>query len=534
MIDTSIRTPEQATKSEYLAKGRIRLGLAFACALSAAALLSPPSFAAGTELVLGVGTEPDTVDVQGQTSTAVQNYMQFTIEALVKLTEDGSIAPSLAESWEMSDDGLTYTFKLRQNVQFQDGTPFNADAVKWNFDRLFDESVRVTLRKQFSTISDVEIIDPYTVAFHLSAPYPAFLGTMSSVNAGMMSPAGIETMGNTYSQIVHPIGTGPYKFVEYVQADHLKFERWDGYWGEKPYYETQLLKLMPEPASREAALLSGQVDIIMHPPSADIGKLQSDPKLNVIVGDTTRVVYFAFNNQAKEFADVRVRQALNYAVDKDAIIKNVLFDAAIPVHSLLSKYMASYCDSGTYEYDPDKARALLEEAGATGLEVELVAPAGHYIQDRQAASAVAAYLSQVGIKASVRTTDWASYLDLVAIPGTEQGPRINMFGYAGSSPDQATPVFSVFFGTDSMPPNGFNTAFYSNPAVDDLWAKASQETNKAKRDELYCDAQKIFWEDAPWIFLWNQGLPIVTSAAITGVFTTPNEMYNTVYARPTP
>lgn len=520
-------------KNDRLARSGKGLRFAFACSLSAVAVLASPSFAAETELVLGVGTEPDSVEVQGQTSTAVQNYIQFTIESLVKLTGDGLIAPSLATSWEMSEDGLTYTFRLRENVQFQDGTPFNADAVKWNFDRLFDEDVRVALRQQFTVISEVEIIDPFTVAFHLSAPYSAFMGTLSSVNAGMMSPAGIETMGNTYTKIVHPIGTGPYKFVEYVQADHLKFERWDGYGGEKPYYQTQLLKLMPEPASREAALLSGQADFIMQPPSSDIGKLQADPSVNVIIGDTTRVVYFAFNNQAKEFEDVRVRRALNYAVDKDAIIKNVLFDAAIPVHSVLSKYMASYCDAGTYEYDPGKARSLLEEAGATGLSVELVAPAGHYIQDRQAASAVAAYLSQVGVKATVRTTDWASYLDLVAIPGTEQGPRINMFGYAGSSPEQATPVFSLFFGTDSMPPNGFNTAFYSNLKVDDLWKQASNEVNKERRDELYCEAQKIFWADAPWIFLWNQGLPLATKANITGVFTTPNEMYNTIYARPT-
>lgn len=509
-------------------------GIALALVLSIGVTVHAgmPAYADDAEFVIGAGTEPDTMGVQEQTSTAVQNYMDFIVEPLVKLAPDGSIQPGLAESWEVSEDGLTYTFHLREGVKFHDGTEFDAEAVKFNFGRLLDEDVRVPLRGQFSMIKEVEVIDTLTVKTHLSATTPAFLGTMSSAPATMMSPAAIDKFGNSYKRIVHPIGTGPYKFVEYVQAEHIKLERWESYWGEKPYFEKQTIKLIPEPASREAALLSGQADMIMQPPSADIGALQANEDVNVIIGDTTRVIYLAFNNQAEAFSDPRVRKAINHAVDKEAIIKSVLFGAAEPVHSHLSRHMASYCEVGYYDYDPEKARAMLEEAGASGLQLEIVAPAGHYIQDRQAASAIAAYLQQVGIKASVRTTDWATYLAWVAEQPEQQGTRMNMFGYAGASPEQATPGMISFFGGDFIPPNGFNTAFYSNNEVDELWRQASQEPDKEKRDALYCEAQKIFWGDAPWLFLWNQGIPIVTRADIEGVTTLPNEKYDAIYARP--
>ncbi|WP_077562444.1 ABC transporter substrate-binding protein [Polaromonas sp. C04] len=482
---------------------------------------------------IGAGTEPDTLDVQGQGSTAVMNYMEFVVEPLVRLEPDGSLSPALAESWETSEDGLQVTFHLRKNVKFQDGSPFNAEAVKFNFDRVLDKKIRVPLRGYFETVDKVKALDDHTVRITLTAPTPAFVGSLVTGPAAMMSPASINKHGNSYEKIVYPVGTGPFKFREYVGGDHLTFDRWDSYWGKKPYYKTIKILIMPEPASREAAVLSGQADMIMQPPSVDIDKLKKNPKIKVIIGPTTRVVYMAMNNQSTAFSDVRVRQALNYAVDKQSIIKNILFGAATPTHSPLSNLMASYCDTGFYKYDPEKARKLLSEAGATDLTVKLIAPNGHYIQDRQATQAIAAYFQQVGVKSTVRTTDWATYLAWVAEPSAKQGAQINMFGYAGSTPAAATPGFALFAaGSSAFPPNGYNTAFYQNEKFDKLWKEAGKEPDKQKRDDLYCQAQKIMWADAPWVFLWNQGIPIVTSANITGVETLPNEMYRAYDARP--
>jgi peptide/nickel transport system substrate-binding protein len=528
----------QSDRTRLSAKRRnlpLSLALAgvFAAALSAGMPQSSQAASSSEQFTIGAGTEPDTLDVQGQGSTAVMNYMEFVVEPLVRLEPDGSLTPALAESWEISEDGLQVTFHLRKNVKFQDGSPFNAEAVKFNFDRVLDKKIRVPLRGYFETVSKVEALDEHTVRITLTAPTPAFVGSLVTGPAAMMSPASIDKHGNTYEKIIYPVGTGRFKFREYVGGDHLTFDRWDGYWGKKPYYKTIKILIMPEPASREAAVLSGQADMIMQPPSVDIDKLKKNPKVKVIIGPTTRIIYMAMNNQSAAFSDVRVRQALNYAVDKESIIKSILFGAATPTHSPLSNLMASYCDTGFYKYDPDKARALLNEAGAKDLTVKLIAPNGHYIQDRQATQAIAAYFQQVGVKSTVSTTDWATYLAWVAEPPSKQGPQMNMFGYAGSTPAAATPGFSLFAGgTPAFPPNGYNTAFYQNEEFNTLWKAAGKEPDKQKRDDLYCQAQKIMWADAPWVFLWNQGIPIVTRADITDVDTLPNEMYRAYDARP--
>jgi peptide/nickel transport system substrate-binding protein len=226
-----------------------------------------------------------------------------------------------------------------------------------------------------------------------------------------------------------------------------------------------------------------------------------------------------------------VRQALNYAVDKDAIIQKVLFGAAVPLDAPMSKTLFGYCRVGTYPHDPNKAKQLLAQAGASGLSVKLMSPTGRYVQDIQAAQAVAGYLRDVGVNVNgPATSDWPSYLATVNVKPDQASTDLHLLGWAPPYLD-ASQQMEQFY-SPRFPPGGLATAYYKNPEVDQLIAKANAEQDPGQREKDYCSAQKLIWNDAPWIFLYNQKYPIVHSAKVTGVYTIPNEKFVTSWASP--
>ena len=452
------------------------------------------------------------------------------VETLVGINHEGKIVPELAEDWEVAPDGLSVTFRLRQGVTFHDGTPFNAEAVKFNFERLLNPEVTVPQRSTYSVIDRVEVVDEYTVRLVLKRPAPALVSALSATTVGMISPASVEAHGNSYTKYQHPVGTGPYVFVERVEGERVVLRKYEGYWGEKPYYDTVQFRIVPEAATRESLLLAGQVDMIILPPISDIPALQSNPDVKVLLAPSNRTIFIAINNNDPVLSDKRVRQALNYAVDKDAIIESVLFGAATKLDAPMAPSLFGYCSIGAYPYDPDKARQLLQEAGATNLELDFIAPTGRYVQDFQAAEAIAGYLEEVGIKTNLRTMDWPSYVQSIQKPPEEHTLQLHLLGWAPSYLDAEQQM--VQFQSAAHPPNGLATSFYNSPQVDQLLAQASQEVDEAKRADLYCQASRIVWDEAPWIFLWYQNFPIVYSADVENVSYLPNEKFDAVYARP--
>jgi len=479
---------------------------------------------------IAIGIDLDTLDPPQMTTTTVANVVDYSVETLTQLDKSGRTTPGLATSWNLSEDGRTMTLQLRKSVTFQDGTPFDADAVKFNIDRLLDPKVEVPQRAPYESISSVDTVSDSTVRLNLSRPDPALPSALSASTSGLISPESVDKQGNSYKNIVHPVGTGPYSFVSYQQGDQVRFKRYDQYWGPRPHYRDVTFRIVPESATRESLVLAGQADMAVLPPIADLEQLRQGEDTDVLMAPSDRTIFIAFQTTGDKLDDPRVRQALNYAVNKQAIIDSILFGAAEPMDAPVAPSVEGYCQVDQYEYDPQKAKQMLADAGAQNLSVTLGTPTGRYLQDKEATDAIAGNLRDVGVDAQVRTMDWASYIGATSVPEQQQKFDMHVLGWAPAFLDASQQM--LVFRTDQIPPNGLATALYSNKQVDALSAQASTELNEQQRQANYCQAWKTIWNDAPWLFLWVQKYPIVYSSDVTGVSYLPNEKFDAVYARP--
>jgi ABC-type transport system substrate-binding protein len=479
---------------------------------------------------IAVGIDPDTFDPAGQTTTTVQNMVDYMVETLTSVDEKGEVSGKLAETFDTSADGLTVTLGLRKNVTFHDGTPFNADAVVFNLQRILSPDVKVPLGSPYKVISNVTAVDENTVAITLSRPSPGFLSALSVTTAGMISPASITADGNTNVKYQKPVGTGPYVFGSFTAGESFTVTQYDKYWGKKPYYGTVNFRVVPEAATRESLLLSDQVDMIILPPVSDLQSLKANKKVKTLVAPSDRTIFIALDYQDPLLSKKEVRQALNYAVDKDAIVKNVMFGAAETLDAPMAPSLAGYCKTGSYDYDPAKAKQMLADAGAAGATLDLLTPSGRYVQDAQAAEAIAGYLRDVGLTVNVSTSDFPSFLARVNAPHSENTVDMHLLGWAPAYLDADFQM--QMFRSATHPPKGLGTSFYTNPEVEQVLAQADVELDQSKRAQLYCDASKVIWDDAPWIFLWTQSFPVVYSADVTGIGATPTEKFDAIYAHP--
>ena len=477
---------------------------------------------------IGIGVDLDTVDPAQQTTTTVQNVIDYGLQTLVTFDKDGNVKPMLATSWSTSSDGLALTLKLRTGVKFHDGTPFNADAVKFSLGRLIDPKIKVPIGAAFQVIKSIDVVDPSTVRLNLKYVDPNMLPNLGVTVASILSPESATKDGNSYTNIVHPVGTGPYKFVSFQKDSKATYERYDGYWGDKPYYSKVVFDIIPEANSREAGLRSGQLDMIMNPPVTDLKSLAAGGDITVAKAPSDRSIFIAFNNTKAPFTNAKVRQAFNYAVDKKAIIKSVLFDAVDQMDSPFATSIAGHCMTGDYTYNPDKAKQLLAESGVGKISVTMGSPTGRYLQDLQASQAIAGYLRKVGVTVNVKTMDWPSYVSAMQ---DQNGPfDLHLLGWAPGALDAPTQM--EMFTKASWAPKGLNNGFYSNPTVESAFAKASRDLDEASRDAQYCQIQKTMWTDAPWIFLWSQTLIMAYKSDIEGISYQPNEKFETINAHP--
>jgi peptide/nickel transport system substrate-binding protein len=270
--------------------------------------------------------------------------------------------------------------------------------------------------------------------------------------------------------------------------------------------------------------------MIILPPVSDLEALQNNQDVEVLVAPSDRTIFIALDFQDPLLNNKQTRQALNYAVDKQTIVDNVLFGAAEVLDAPMAPSLFGYCETGSYDYDPDRARQLLAESGAEGATLDLLTPSGRYVQDAQAAEAIAGYLREVGLTVNVSTSDFPSFLSRVNAPRSETTVDMHLLGWAPAYLDADFQM--QMFRQATHPPAGLATSFYTNPEVEQLLAQADVEIDPDTREELYCDASNIIWDDAPWIFLWTQSFPIVHSADVTGIGSTPTEKFDAIYARP--
>lgn len=477
------------------------------------------------EIKVAIGIDADTFDAHGMTTTLIANINNYIYESLLWVDGEGKILPNLATDWEISSDGLKYKFKLRKNVKFHDGVPFNAKAVKSNIERLINPDTRVPLRGWIGPISGAGVVDDYTVEIVLKRPFAPFLASLTSFPAMMISPRVIEKYGS--EPIKEYIGTGPFKFGEWIRGDRMVLLSNEAYWGDKPTVKKLVFLVMPEAGTREAALLAGDVDVAYIPPPSGLPKLKKDPRVKVYTPLSTRIMYMPLLPRGP-LADPKVRQALNYAVDKEAIIEKALFGLGTMADAPVPPTFFGHAKMPVYSYDPDKAKKLLVEAGyPEGFKIKFMHPVGRYIQDKQVAEAVQAQLMDIGLDVELMALDWPSYVGQLIKPFEERVFDTCFLGWGPAVLDAHFTLWSQFHTGERV-----NTANYSNPRVDKLLEDAAKEVDPSKRLTYYKEAQEIIWRDAPWIFLYVQKVYIATKPELRNIWFHPNgEMFYLTYVK---
>jgi len=455
------------------------------------------------------------------TDTVAVRYNIF--EGLVVLTPGLNIEPRLATSWSVSEDGKTYTFYLRKGVKFHDGTSFDAHAVKVNFDRVlfsdWDSSVKAYLQP---VIDRVEVIDNYTVSIILKEPYSPFLNVIGAHSGLIASPKAIEEFGAEYGGLDNAlVGTGPFKLSEWVKGDHIVLKRFENYWGKKPSLDEIIYRIIPEKGAQLTGLETGEIDVVLNVPPDAVDYLRATPGIDVKEFPTNRIVMFEFSLTNPPLDDVRVRKAINYAVDVRTIINNILRGAAEIADCPMAPQNWGYNSIMTYDYNPDKARELLAEAGLSeGFTMDMHSPKGRYVMDYIVAEAVQEQLSKVGIKCNL--TVYGDYPTYLVTRGSllERGPGMVLSSWATSILDADGALYQKLHSERAG--KFANFSGYSNPEFDRLLNLARGEVDPEKRNELYRKAETIVMEDAPWLFMYYQHVFIGMRERVKGVSFMPS------------
>jgi len=516
------------------------------CALAAVFLVacgssgsSGSSKQAGT-LTIGTGTDADTLDPAAQTTTIVGGMVNMTVEPLVQLNQQGKVAPDLATSWSMSSDGTSYTFNLRPNVKFSDGEPLNAAAVKKSLDRLNSPDTFAAKPGTLKIIKDVTVVSDSKVQVQLKSPFSPFLGAMTQVSADIMAPNSFTDHGNTLAKVVWPVGTGPYMYTGRVIGEQLSWSRNPSYWGpHKPAYAKQVYKVVPDAASREALVKSGQAQAIMTPPPNDLPTLEKGGGgVKTILAPDDRMIGININTQdprVPQLANPVVRQALNYAINKNAIIQKVQFGAAKPLTAPIASSVFGYCDStdqNSYQYNVQKAKQLLQQAGATNMTLTLASPNGHYANDYEVSQAVAADLEAVGIKVTIpNPPTWPTYVSAFDLAPSKMPADLYLLGWAPAYLD-ASQQYQLFQSSQIPPAGSADNTGWSSPQTDSLINQATAATDKSTAQNDYCQVAKTVWNAAPWVWLYNPQNPIITTTKVKNIYGLPNERIVTAFAEP--
>lgn len=496
------------------------------CVILLLCLMLPAAFgetAAKDSMVFVVGAEPQSLDVHNTRANSDEMVAWHIYESLVtRNNPELEVRPGLAESWTVSKDGLVWTFKLRKGVKFHDGTPFNAQAVKYNFDRLLDSKNPTIKSGVFNFIEQVEVVDDYTVKLINKFPFGAVLAHLAHPGGGIASPAALEKYGSRIGD--NPVGTGPYRLKTWVPGDRIVLERYDGYSGtSKPKMREIVFKVAREEATRVMMLETGEADVATNIPPDEAERLKSNPNLQVLRCPTNRVIYIGMNNLSAPFDNVKVRQAVNYAVDKEAILEHVLNGYGGICDSPVAPLTWGYVDGKRYEYNPEKAKQLLKEAGvAPGTRIKLWAPQGRYLKDAETAQAVAGYLSAVGFNVDFQIMEWGAYTSKTTVVPEKAEHQLFLMGGSPSTAD-ADWLLRAVLTTDSLPPVGYNSYYYSNKVVDELVVKAQRTVDPEERLALYGKIQEELREDAPWLFLTIMENVAVAKKDLGGLIISPLE-----------
>lgn len=473
-------------------------------------------------IIVAIGAEPEALDPIAMASAPSATVSEHFTEPLVYMSPTGELLPRLVTEWEAAADNLSWTLKLRQGVTFHDGAPFNAEAVKLNLDRFLDPASAAPYAFLLSEIASVDVVDEFTVRLALNRPFAPIISHLSHSFIGMLSPT--QLAATAPGEIVtEPIGTGPYRFVEWQRGERIVMEANPDYYGTVPAIPNAVFRFITEDAARVVALETGEVDAIMNVPPTEAQRLADSETITVEYPSSVRVLYVGFNTSSGPFADVRVRRALNHAVNKEAIVGAVLQGVGQVSTAPVVPAVFGHASNEPYAYDPERARELLAEAGyADGFEVEFYHPTGRYPLDATIAEAIQGMLSEVGITANLQTLEWSSYLSTVRVAAEEALQDMHMFGWGTVTLDADYGLYALFHSS-VIAPGGWNTTYYANPAVDELLSAARTNPNPDERTALYEEVIAILWEDAPWLYLHDVGQTNAFRSDVSGLIHHPLE-----------
>ncbi|SMR70804.1 peptide/nickel transport system substrate-binding protein [Aliiroseovarius halocynthiae] len=375
---------------------------------SAWALMATTALAGNDAITLGMVLEPPNLDPTGGAAAAIDEVVYANIfEGLTRFGPDGAVLPALASDWSISEDGLIYTFTLRDGVTFHDGTTMDAEDVVFSLDRARAEDSTNAQKALFAGIESVTAVSPTSVAVKLSAPNGNFPFNMAWGDAVIVAPESVETAATA------PVGTGPFTFVEWAKGDHVTMARNDAYWGDAPALAKATFKFISDPNAAFAAMMAGDIDAFPNFPAPEtLAQFEADPRFNVIVGSTEGETILSTNNAAEHLDDIRVRKAIAHAIDRQAIIDGAMFGYGTPIGTHFAPHNPDYMDlTGNSAYDPELSRQILKDAGKEGITLRLMLPPPAYA--RRGGEIIAAQLRDVGINTEISNLEWAQWIEQV-------------------------------------------------------------------------------------------------------------------------
>ncbi len=482
--------------------------------LVSVALLTSTAAAQGGTLTIATAQDPQSWDPIDTFLVAWGTVAHNIFDGLIIRDADLKLRPGLATAWKYVNP-TTLRFTLRQGVKFHDGEPFNAQAVKFTFDRLLGaEGKKGPQQSNYSAIKSVKVINAGTVDFLLSSPDPVLLTKLSGYGAMIVPPKYIKEKGDAYFD-THPVGTGPFRFVSYAAAQNLKLSAYAGYWGGAPKLSAVTYRFIEEPATRVAELQAGRVDIATAIPVAQAATIKSNSALTLQAISSPTVQALRLNFSHGPTNDVRVRQALNYAVDKDAIIKSILQGYASPISSLQSSKSFGYDPALTsYAYDPAKAKQLLEAAGVkpgTSVGIDFIGTDAVF---REVAQAVAGFFQAVGLKADLKTYETNTfYSDIIPKNKTSNGYQM---GWGGWTFDFDNTAFLLYHSKQFWNPD------FTDKKLDALLESQHNLADQTKRLKILRSIAQYTHDQAIDIPLYNQQDLWGVSKRVQG-FTAPSD-----------
>ena len=442
--------------------------------------------ASGGTLVAAIAGSPDQLDPHLTSAYFSFQILENVYDTLVEPDLELQMQPALAESWETSEDQLTWTFTLREGVTFHDGSELTADDVVYSMNRIKEEGANAF---RLESVEEVTAVDDLTVEFALSRPTPNLLANVGAFKAMAILPDGAA---EDLDLATEANGTGPFSLASYSEAEGAELEANPDYWGDGPTIEGVEFRFVSEPTAALTALQTGEIDWTDNIPPQQISTLEGEESVTVGSVPSNDYWYFAANQQREPFDDVRVRRALAFAIDREAVTQAAKFDAATVNQTAIPETSAWYYDYAPYEHDPEQAQQLLEEAGVSDLSVELMVT-DEYPETIQAAQVIESQLSEIGVTAEIRTLDFASWLDAQG-----QGDfDVFLLGWLGNiDPDD-------FYYAQHHSTGGYNFHGYANEEVDRLLDEARQETDEDTRKDLYDEAVTLIVDEASYVFLYN-------------------------------